>query len=72
MIEFACDLLGQNWPPLQTVEEAQLSPMARGFYAENRRISNGKAKRLLGWAPTYSDYKQGLRVILDGERQKAD
>lgn len=72
VIEFAFDLLGQNWPPLQTVEEAQLSPMARGFYAENRRISNGKAKRMLGWMPTYSDYKQGLSAIWNGERQKAD
>jgi nucleoside-diphosphate-sugar epimerase len=38
--------------------------MALGFYAENRRISNGKAKRMLGWAPTYSDYKQGLSALL--------
>lgn len=63
VIEYACDLLGRDWPPLQTLEEAQLSPMARGFYAENRRISNLKAKRQLGWSPTYSDYKQGLAEI---------
>ena len=64
VIEYACDLLGQPWPPLRTLEEAQLSPMALGFYAENRRISNGKAKRVLGWVPTYSDYKQGLSALL--------
>jgi len=64
VIEYACDLLGQPWPPLRTLEEARLSPMAMGFYAENRRISNGKAKRVLGWAPTYSDYKQGLSALL--------
>lgn len=63
VIEYACDLLGRDWPPLQSLEEAQLSPMARGFYAENRRISNQKAKRVLGWTPTYSDYKQGLAEI---------
>lgn len=68
VIEYACDLLGRDWPPLQSLEEAQLSPMARGFYAENRRVSNQKAKRLLGWTPTYSDYKQGLAEIYMGTR----
>jgi nucleoside-diphosphate-sugar epimerase len=63
VIEHACALLGLELPPLQTLDEAQLSPMARGFYAENRRISNRKAKRLLGWQPTYSNYKQGLAAI---------
>lgn len=63
VIEHACDLLGQNWPPLQSIEDAGLSPMARGFYAENRRISNQKAKRILNWQPTYSTYKQGLAAI---------
>ena len=28
-------------------------PMARAFYAENRRVANGKAKRVLGWRPRY-------------------
>jgi nucleoside-diphosphate-sugar epimerase len=63
VIEYACDLLGREWPPLLTIEEAQLSPMARGFYAENRRVSNQKAKRKLDWTPTYSNYKQGLAGI---------
>jgi nucleoside-diphosphate-sugar epimerase len=63
VIEHACDLLGLEWPPLQSLDAAQLSPMARGFYAENRRVSNRRAKRLLGWTPTYSDYKQGLATI---------
>lgn len=63
VIERACDLIGCDWPPLQTLDEAQLSPMARGFYAENRRVSNQKAKRELGWVPTYFNYKQGLAAI---------
>lgn len=64
VIEAACDLLGQPWPPLQTMEEAALSPMARGFYAENRRVANGRAKRLLGWVPRYPTYREGLRACL--------
>lgn len=72
VIEHACDLLGREWPPLQSIDEAGLSPMARGFYAENRRISNGKAKRLLGWQPSYSDYKQGLATISVAESENRD
>ncbi|PAV66817.1 hypothetical protein WR25_10355 [Diploscapter pachys] len=37
--------------------------MARAFYAENRRVANGKAKRLLGWRPAYPDYRLGLRAL---------
>ncbi|GAY20214.1 MULTISPECIES: NAD(P)-dependent oxidoreductase [Sphingobium] len=64
LIEAACALLGQPLPPLLTLEEAQLTPMARSFYAENRRIANGRAKRLLGWSPRYPTYRQGLRACL--------
>ncbi|MEC3912501.1 SDR family NAD(P)-dependent oxidoreductase [Sphingobium sp. CR2-8] len=64
VIEAACDLLGLCWPPLQTMEQAALSPMARGFYAENRRVANGRAKRLLGWSPLYPTYRHGLRACL--------
>jgi len=64
VIEAACDLLGLPWPPLQSLDEAGLSPMARGFYAENRRVANGRAKRLLGWRPRYPTYADGLRACL--------
>lgn len=64
VIEEACRLLGMEPPPLQSVEEAELSPMARGFYAENRRVANGKAKRLLGWRPQFPTYREGLRSLL--------
>jgi nucleoside-diphosphate-sugar epimerase len=63
VIEHACGLLGLDPPPLQSLDEAGLSPMARAFYAENRRVSNQKAKRLLGWLPVYRDYKQGLEAL---------
>jgi nucleoside-diphosphate-sugar epimerase len=68
VIEHACVLLGLQPPPLQSIDEAALSPMARAFYAENRRVSNRKAKRLLGWIPLYSDYKQGLRAVLHNSK----
>lgn len=62
--EHACRLLGLDFPSLETLEEADLSEMARGFYAENRRVANGKAKRILSWEPRYPTYKEGLGSLL--------
>ena len=60
VIEEACRLLGLALPSMQSLDEANLSPMARGFYRENRRVANGKAKRVLGWRPAFPSYREGL------------
>jgi nucleoside-diphosphate-sugar epimerase len=62
VVEAAASMLGVQAPPYVTLDS--LSPMARAFYAENRRVANGRAKRLLGWAPTFADYRSGLRGCL--------
>jgi nucleoside-diphosphate-sugar epimerase len=64
VIEYACDLLQLEWPPLLSIDAAGLSPMAHGFYAENRRVANGKAKRLLNWQPRYPHYRSGLGACI--------
>lgn len=61
VVAFAARLLGLPVPPV--VPLSSLSPMARGFYGENRRVANGKARRVLGWAPVYRDYRLGLRAL---------
>lgn len=61
--EHACRLIGLEPPPLETLEEANLSEMARGFYMENRRVANGKAKRVLRWEPQYPTYVEGLESL---------
>ncbi|MCR2834328.1 SDR family NAD(P)-dependent oxidoreductase [Parerythrobacter lacustris] len=66
VIEEASRLLGVAPPPMQTMEEAKLSDMARGFYAENRRVANGKTKRVLDWKPRYPTYREGLRACMEG------
>ena len=63
VIACACRLLGLPVPPLVPLAQADLSPAARAFYSENRRVANGKAKRLLGWALRYPDYRFGLRAL---------
>ena len=61
VMEFAARLLGVTPPPVVRLES--LTPAAQGFYAENRRVANGKAKRVLGWRPAYPDYRAGLRAL---------
>ncbi|MFV0624071.1 NAD(P)-dependent oxidoreductase [Sphingomonas sp. ac-8] len=61
VVAYAARLLGRAPPPRVPVES--LSPMAQGFYAENRRVANGRAKRVLGWRPRYPDYRFGLRAL---------
>lgn len=61
VVEYAAALLGLSPPPFAAVDS--LSRQARGFYAESRRVANGKAKRVLGWSPRYPDYRFGLRAL---------
>ncbi len=65
VVEAACDLLGSSPPPVQSMAEANLSPAARAFYAENRRVANGKAKRVLNWKPRYTDFRAGLAAMAE-------
>jgi nucleoside-diphosphate-sugar epimerase len=64
VIDYGCDLIGIAPPPLLTLEQAQLSDMALGFYRENRRVANGKARRMLGWRPRFATYRAGLRSLV--------
>ena len=63
VVEEACRLLGCEPPPLRSPDEAELSPAARAFYTENRRVANGKARRVLGWRPAYPTFREGLRAL---------
>jgi nucleoside-diphosphate-sugar epimerase len=64
LVEYGCALLGSDVPPMRSLEQSKLSPQTLSFYAENRRVSNTKAKRLLGWQPTYPDFRSGLRACM--------
>ncbi|MBL8649623.1 MAG: SDR family NAD(P)-dependent oxidoreductase [Sphingopyxis sp.] len=64
LVEWGSAMLGAPLPPLQTLDDAGLSAAARAFYAENRRVANGRAKRLLGWTPRYPSFREGLAACL--------
>lgn len=63
VIEYACGLSGHDLPPVIRFEEAELSPMARSFYEENKRVSNRKAVEQLGFDPAFPDYRAGLDAM---------
>ena len=68
---FAASLLGMALPPDVAIGEADLSAMARSFYAECKRVSNGRTKSALGWRPLYPTYREGLRAVLAEEQREA-
>ncbi len=70
MTDYACGLLGVEPPPLVGFDEAELSPMARSFYQDNKRVRNDRIKDELRVRLAYPDYKSGLRAILAGERKR--
>ncbi len=66
VIAHAAQLLGVAPPPEIAFADAQLSPMAASFYAENKRVRNHRLKTELGVALRYPTYRQGLAQILAG------
>lgn len=67
VIAYACELLGKPIPPLVEFEEANLAPITRSFYMDNRKVKNERIKEELGVKLKYGDYKEGLRGCLEAE-----
>jgi nucleoside-diphosphate-sugar epimerase len=65
VIAYAAALLGVPPPPEERFEAARLSPMSASFFIEDRRVSNAKAKALLGFEPTYPTYREGLEALAE-------
>ncbi len=63
VVTYAAELLGVAPPAAVRFEEADLSPMARSFYASSRRISNALIKSELGVVLRYPTYREGLRAL---------
>ena len=70
VIGYAAELLGLPLPPAEDFETAEMTPMARSFYAESKKVRNDRIKDELGVRLKYPDYRSGLRALLaeeDGE-----
>lgn len=64
VIAHAADLLGLPLPPAEDYATAEMTPMARSFYAESKRVSNRRMKHELGVRLRYPDYRSGLAAML--------
>lgn len=67
VIAHAAELLGVPVPEAVAFEDADLSPMARSFYAESKKVSNARIKKELGVNLRYPDYRAGLAALLTSE-----
>ncbi|VAW04687.1 Nucleoside-diphosphate-sugar epimerases [hydrothermal vent metagenome] len=67
VIGYAAKLLGVEVPPEIPFENAGLSPIARSFYAESKRVRNDRILKELGITLRYPTYRDGLTALLRGE-----
>ena len=68
VVTFAATMMNVEPPPVQDFATAELSPMARSFYGENKRCSNRRIKEVLGVDLAYPTYREGIAALwADGE-----
>ena len=67
VIGHAAELLGLPLPPAVAFEDAEMSPIARSFYAESKRVDNTRIREELGVDLIYPDYRSGLKALLAEE-----
>ena len=63
VVLYAHELAGKIPPPEIDFETAELSPMARSFYGENKRVSNAKSKQVLAMEYRYPNYRVALEAL---------
>ena len=63
VIAYAATLMGIAPPPETSFDDAEMSPMARSFYATNNRVSNIRLKRELGVELAFPTYRDGLAAL---------
>lgn len=66
VLAHAAHLLGLPPPPEKSWDTAEMTPMARSFYAESKRVRNDRIKRELGVRLIHPDYRSGLAALLAG------
>jgi nucleoside-diphosphate-sugar epimerase len=64
VVAYAAGLLGVEPPPEIAFEDAELTPMARSFFADSKRVSNARIKNELGYHFKYPNYRVGLKSLL--------
>ncbi len=61
--EFAANLLEVGDLKYINLNSTEINDMTKDFYKDNKRVSNKKIKKILGWTPKFENYKLGLEEI---------
>ena len=69
VVRHAAGLIGVEPPQPQSLDEANLSPMARSFYVSRRKVASKVIGPELGLDLLYPDYESGLAAILKAETE---
>jgi len=67
VIALAAEMLGLPLPEAVAYDAAEMTPMARSFYAESKRVRNDRIKDELGVSLRYPTYRDGLAALLRSE-----
>lgn len=65
VVAFAAGLMHTTPPPLLPFDDVVLSPMAKSFYGENKRLRNRRMVDELGVALIHPTYREGLRALYE-------
>ena len=68
IISYACEILGRPEPELINFDEADMTPMARSFYSDNKLVNNNRIKEELDVQLKYPNFKEGLKACMDAEK----
>ena len=72
VVSYAASLLGRDPPPEIPIEDAELTPMGRTFYQDNKRVMNRLLSSELGVELKYPTYREGLAALLDPAMQVSE
>ncbi|NNM71071.1 SDR family oxidoreductase [Enterovirga aerilata] len=66
VVTYAAGLAGLPPPPEVAFSEAEMTPMARSFYGENKRVASRLIREELGVTLRYPTYREGLAALVAG------
>lgn len=64
VVTWGAALLGMKPPPETSFDTAELSPMARSFFADSKRVRNARIRNELGYSLRYPTYREGLKGLV--------
>lgn len=67
VVTYAAELMGVTPPAEIAYDEAQMTPIARSFYGENKRVSNRRIREELGYSLRYPTYREGIRACFEAD-----